>query len=303
MTSSIYVIIVNWNGKDDTITCLQSLHRDEYTNKKIIVVDNGSGDGSVSAIRSHFPHITILENTKNTGFTGGNNTGIRFALDNGADYVFLLNNDTTVERDTILKLAEVYEHDRKYGIAVPAIFSMDDPEKPLFVGSKVDFYRGTAIHDNSRETKREAVPFDIPWATGCAMFMSAEIMKAAGGFDDRYFLNWEDVDLSFRVRNLGYSIAIVPAARVYHKAGESLKLLDHSLVFFYYNVRNRLLFNVTHNKSFYRHALCYIASECVSTWLRLLMKGQIRAMYRAVVFTIYAFHDHISQRYGPYRGK
>src|SRR5262245_13324392 len=109
MSPKVAVILVNWNGKADTLACLESLRQDSYVNKQAIVVDNGSTDDSVRVIRDSFPATTLLEAGANLGFTGGNNIGIEHALRSGADYIFLLNNDTTVDPSAIFALVQSAE--------------------------------------------------------------------------------------------------------------------------------------------------------------------------------------------------
>src|ERR1041385_7762298 len=116
---SVAVILVNWNGKSDTLECLRSLEQDTYRLKRVIVVDNGSTDDSVEAIRRAHPLTNVIETGTNLGFTGGNNVGIRYALSSGSDYVFLLNNDTTVAPDAVQALVDAAEAESSYHILSP----------------------------------------------------------------------------------------------------------------------------------------------------------------------------------------
>lgn len=288
------VILVNWNGKMDTLECLASLRQDEYENKRIIVVDNGSTDDSVVVFRAQFPEITVLEAGTNSGFTGGNNLGIRHALAEDTKYVFLLNNDTTVEPTALTALVQAAQTQQQYGLLTPVIHYFDRPTEPWFAGSLLDLSCGIAVHDNRRIPAPDEAPFPIPWASGCAMLLPADILRELGGFDERYFLNWEDVDLSLRVAALNYQIGVVPAARIYHKVGRSLDRAGSGL---YYHVRNNLLLVTLH-----------AGPDAHRATLRVL-KGHIRAALRDIkhkrsagivtlITTLRAINHHYRRHYG-----
>src|SRR4030067_2042822 len=123
----VVTIVLNWNGKEDTLECLHSLQRSSYSNFTTIVVDNGSTDGSVPAIKNAFPDLVVIKNRDNLGFTGGNNIGIRHALVNGADYVWLLNNNTIIQPDTLANLVAKAETSPDIVILSPVIHWYDDP--------------------------------------------------------------------------------------------------------------------------------------------------------------------------------
>lgn len=291
----VAIIIVNWNGKADTLECLASLRQDCYPNKQIIVVDNGSADDSVPAIRAAHPEVTILETGANLGFTGGNNAGIEYALQQGADYLYLLNNDTTVEPDALQALVEAAEADASYGLLTPVIRYYDQPEEAWFAGSRMDLARGLAVHDNSRIPEKRESPIQIPWASGCAMLLRAALIRQIGGLDERYFLNWEDVDLSLRVRALGSNIGLVPAARIYHKVSRSFGA--SSGVGHYYYVRNNLLLVLLHSGSSYRKAALSIVLNCLRENLRAIKNRRVNAS-NSMPITCRAIRDHSLRRYG-----
>lgn len=251
MRPRVTVIILNWNGKADTLECLASLQNDQYAEKHVLVVDNGSSDDSAQALREACPDYEVLETGENLGFTGGNNAGIRRALEMGADYVFLLNNDTVVEPDALTRLVEAAQALPEYGILTPVINYYDRPDEAWFAGSRMDLKRGVAVHDNSHVPARTDPPRDVPWTTGCAMLIPAPVIQDVGGFDERYFLNWEDVDLSLRIRATGKTIALVPAARILHKVSATLSQTDTGT---YYYLRNQLLLLREHAGDNYRTA-------------------------------------------------
>lgn len=296
----VAIVIVVWNGLNDTIECLDSLREDSYPNKEIVIVDNGSTDGSAEAIRERFPEVTVIATGKNLGFTGGNNAGIRYAIDHGADYVYLLNNDTTVEPDATEQLVRAAQANSGYGLVAPVMHYYDAPRDLWFAGSSLDLDRGIALHDNTKPPTREQAPFEVPWVTGCAMMIPAPLLDRMEGFDDRFYLTWEDVDLSIRIRNSGKALAAVPASRIYHKGAMSADKLHESK--FYFAVRNKLLLVSKHNSGFkYAWSAGYIVTT--SIWRCLRAFRSERAEFPRYVRSVYlGVRDHLSGQYGPYRG-
>src|SRR3989304_8553833 len=128
----VYVIVLSWNGKNDTLECLASLQQLTYPNARVVVVDNASSDGTCDAIRSAFPNIELIVNNSNLRFAGGNNVGIRRSLERGAKYVLVLNNDTVVDRDFLSRLVEAAESDKKIGVVGPKIYYYDKPRRIWF---------------------------------------------------------------------------------------------------------------------------------------------------------------------------
>lgn len=295
----VAIIILIWNGKSDTLECLQSLSADTYAEKEIVVVDNGSTDKSAEAIRAAFPQVTILSNDRNLGFCAGNNVGIRYALEHGFDFIFLLNNDTTVEPNAVAELLAAAQAHPKLGVAAPVTHHEQGERAVWFAGSRLDLRRGLAVHDNSRDPSRADPPYRVPWITGCAMFVRAKAMKAAGGLDERYFLSWEDVDFSVRVAALGWELGVAPAARIYHKGGQaSTRLLGNSRD--YYDLRNRLLFLKTHGGAGYYRFAPGIAARMMFRALR-DPAGQRGDRRRNLARITAAIRDHLLGRYGEAR--
>jgi len=292
----VAIIIVIWNGRDDTLECLASFRSDGYPNREIIVVDYGSTDDSVAVIRAQFPDVVILQTGQNLGFTGGNNVGIRHAVATGADYIYLLNNDTLVESDALASLVEAAEADPGAGLLAPVIHDFDPPQAIWFAGSSLNLRKGAAWHDNTRQPLREEPPYEVPWVTGCAMLVRAAILRDLEGFDDRYYLSWEDVDLSLRVRNAGHRLLVVPKARIYHKGGQSGKNLNG--IYGYYTVRNSLLLASKHSGRDYPRAAMTIVSGAVR---RCLGSGEFRAKRLGLVWN--GLFDHLRRRYGAYQAR
>lgn len=258
----VEIVIVNYNGKKDTLECLVSLMKLETDGEKIeiLVVDNGSVDGSVAAIKKEFPKVEILENQENLGFAEGNNVGIREALEGGADYVMLLNNDTLVEKDCLRELLKAGEKDKKIGVLCPKIYfspgfefhkkRYKDKERGKvfwYAGGKIDWQNILGIHEGVDEVdygqydKQEQIEF----ATGCAMLVKREVFEKVGLLDRRFFLYLEDLDFSIRVKKAGFKLLFVPKAIVWHKNLGTTRKKGQALQAYYYT-RNRLLFSLKH---------------------------------------------------------
>ena len=304
MTSNDYatsprvcIVLVNWNGKKDTLACLESLANDAYGNKEIIVVDNGSTDDSVLAIAAAFPSVTLIEAKTNLGFTGGNNVGIRHALQNKAEFVYLLNNDTTVEPEATGALVCAAAANAQFGLLMPVIYYYDHPSEPWFVGSSLNLQRGIALHRNDRLPDKLEDPKDIPWASGCAMFVRAELMARIGGLDNRFFIFWEDIDFSLQVLRLGFRAVIVPQAKIYHKVSRSA--VSSTKASRYYHVRNSLLLVKKHAKAAYGRAAARIIVARLRECARAMLAGKVPPWHSLPV-TIQAVFDHIRGRYGRY---
>jgi GT2 family glycosyltransferase len=226
MMSSVLtcIVVLNWNAAEVTLASLESLVPVISPSCRVLVVDNGSTDGSVEKIRAAFPAIDLLLLPANIGYAGGNNAGFRRVLELHADFVIFLNNDTIVESNFCAPLLETLNSKPLAGIAVPKIFYQDRPDRLWYAGGMVTLSTGLIRHVGLR--KKDAPQFDRPcttgYATGCCFAMRCRDFEAVGGFDEGFKMYAEDVDLSLRVRSLGMSINYVPSSRVWHKVSASL---------------------------------------------------------------------------------
>ncbi|MDP4227071.1 MAG: glycosyltransferase family 2 protein [Bacteroidota bacterium] len=231
----VSLIILNWNGKEDTAECLESLKHITYSNYEIILIDNGSTDGSVKYFQEYFPDIEIIENRENLGFAEGNNVGIRRAIGKSADYVLILNNDVIVDPEFLNKMIEVAENNKLAGAIGSKIYHYYDPEIIDRPNKKINLWTGnfrifTSIKDNGNDDKAE----EVGCITGCCMLIKTQLIKEIGGFDPEYFLYWEETDLCIRITKYGYKIIYVPKAKIWHKIESS----GGSRTSYYYYGRN-----------------------------------------------------------------
>ncbi len=218
------IVVLNWNGAEETLACLESLAHLLVKGYKILVVDNGSTDGSPEKIRAAFPDIEQLCLPANLGYAGGNNAGFRRVQELQAEFVIFLNNDTIVDPGFCAPLVETLRLRPLAGIAVPKIYYWDRPDVLWYAGGVVRFSTGLICHVGLRQ--KDAPDFDRPgptgYATGCCFAMRCRDFEEVGGFDESFAMYAEDVDLSLRVRALGKSIEYVPSSRVWHKVSASL---------------------------------------------------------------------------------
>jgi GT2 family glycosyltransferase len=217
----ISIILLNWNGLEDTIECLESLQNITYPNYQVILVDNASKGDDVKILRGKFSsYIHIIENDRNYGFAAGNNIGIRYALEQNADYVFLLNNDTVVDPGFLDELIGVAEPDKRVGIVCPVVYWYHRPDQIWFSGErKVNLFKGTVTPDRRMDESQPVV--QTQFATGAAMLIRRETIKRVGLLPECYFFGLEDIDYSIHVLREGLAIAVVAKAKVWHKGSGS----------------------------------------------------------------------------------
>lgn len=240
MTSKVTIIILNWNGKEDTIECLESLKQITYPNYEILLVDNGSTDGSVKYFKEHYKEIEIIENKENLGFAEGNNIAIKKAIERRTDYLLLLNNDTTVDPEFLTKLVNVAESNPKAGILGPKIYYYDS-KRIQSCGGHIDFFRGI-VSGQSRYRKysyNHDIVINTDFLTGCAILVKTEVFKNVGLLDISYFAYYEDTDLCVRTKSAGYDLLCVQTSIIWHKGSQSSKVNRSGL---YYGTRNMILF-------------------------------------------------------------
>lgn len=282
----VVISLLNFNGKKNTLECLGSLKNIKRDNFRltIIVVDNASSDGSVESIKhyvssSKYDEVKIIENKKNLGFSGGHNMAINYALEKNADYILILNNDTYVNENFLTELLNVAGKNTSAGILTPKIYFAPGFEfhkdrylkneigKVLWYGggrmdwaNVIGHNRGVDEVDRGQYDKTEETEI----ATGCCMLLAKEVIGRVGMFDDRYYLYYEDADLSMRVKRKGFGIIYVPKSIIWHKnagsAGGSGSVLQD-----YYITRNRLLFGFRYSPIRSKLAL---SRESLSLFLR-----------------------------------
>jgi GT2 family glycosyltransferase len=234
----ITVIILNFKVKEQTLKCIDSVKKSTYKNIEIIVVDNNSSDGIEEAVKEL--GVQFIQTGANLGYTGGNNIAIKKALSSGADYIFILNPDTIVDKKCLENLSNALKVSN-VGIVGPKIY-FSDSKKIWYAGGILDkanvigSHRGVDEIDNGQYDEE----IETDFVSGAAMLVKREVFEAIGLFDDRFFLYYEDNDLCQRARLKEFKIMYIPSAVVYHANAQSTGL--GSPVQDYYITRNRMLF-------------------------------------------------------------
>jgi hypothetical protein len=242
------IVILNWNGIKDTRECLQSLRTLTYPNYRIRLVDNGSANSEADLLEKEFPEADVIKLDTNTGFCKGNNIGMQKALDEEADFVMLLNNDTLVSADLLEQLVNQFGMLKNTGALSPAILHYPEKEKVWFSIAKWEtcWSKGEAqfrlSYDETYDDIKDKQPYVTEFACGCCLFTSAEVLRKAGMLDEKFFIFYDEADWCARIRHMGYLSYIIPSAYIYHKVGSGTP----SLAATYLSVRNRLLFMSRH---------------------------------------------------------
>jgi hypothetical protein len=250
----VSIIILNWNGLEDTIECLESLQKITYPNYELIVIDNNSEGSDAEVLRGKFSgYIHLIENDKNYGFCEGNNIGIRHALKNQADYILILNNDTTVAPDFLSELVRIGESDPQIGLLGPKIYLYHEPNRIWFAGGRISLLskssnRGYMESDQGQFNKIDHV--DV--LSGSCMLIKRQVFERIGLFDPVYFFSFEDVDLSLRSTHAGFVNVFVPDSKIWHKVFRS-GLRNRNIP--YYTCRNAIILARKHYKFFPKVAL------------------------------------------------
>ena len=224
MNPLVYIIILNWNGRDLALDCIKSLVKVQYDNYKILVVDNGSTDDSASVIIDMFPKVEILQLDKNIGYAAGNNVGFENIKNENPEYVIFLNNDTTVDPNFIEPLVKPLIEDSMMSQTVPKIFYAKERERIWHAGGKVNLWLGLVYHKGIRKFDAEIYKDskNTDYATGCCFCMRYKDYNELGGFDTSFPMYGEDVDLSLRIRDRGKKILYVPDSNIWHKVSASV---------------------------------------------------------------------------------
>lgn len=283
MKPKVSIILVNYNGDKDTLDCVSSLEKIIYKNYEIIVVDNASDNQG--ELENKLPTgVVLIKSKKNLGFSGGNNLGIKYAMQHGSSYVLLLNNDTVVENDFLDRLVEVAEKNENVGIVTGKILFYSDPNRVWFGGGEANIEKAMVHHleagqidKNSHEVR------DITFVTGCLMLISKETILKVGMLDDSYFMYSEDVDYCCRIAKENLRMLYAPKSVIYHKVSVSTGG-KNSPFSQYYRTRNDMIviekYANNKAKAFFYYILRLLKRNLVGQFqLKYTLKG-LKAYFR-----------------------
>jgi len=295
MQPKTFTIILNTNRREDTLACLASLHQGDYLNNCTIVLDNHSNDGSTAAIRAAFPNVQIIELSRNLGYTGNNNEGIRAALDQDAGWVFILNEDTILAPDCLTRLVEVGESDPQVGILGPTVYHFDEPNVIQSAGGTLGrLWLSNHRGQNEPDRGQFSDPQTVDWISGCAILVRRELIERVGMLDERFFYYWEETEWCVRARADGWKIVHVPQAKIWHKGVQRDYRPSPNVT--YYATRNWLMLLIKHRAPWFVwiYAIWRTTRTLTSWTIRpkwRSMRVHRDAMWQGVV-------DFISQKYG-----
>jgi GT2 family glycosyltransferase len=303
MNPSVWIVPVNFNGLEDTRRCLRSLAALSPP-AQVVVVDNASAVDPRPALAAEFPGVHLLRNPTNRGWSGGNNTGIRFALAHQAEFVILLNNDTVVRPDLVARLLAAAHTHPEFGILGPVIRYLDEPDLVMTDGTAFNRPRTPGLFSRVAVPEQVADPpvvREVDIVNGCCMLVRAEVFRRIGLIDDGFFLIHEESDFCLRAQRAGYRCGVLAEALVWHKGSSSFKRSGHRWQR-YYDARNlaRLLARHTagcpHRRSELRSYAAYLR-YVYHRWCHEREEGQLDAANAVLEGLI----DALTRRYGKYQ--
>lgn len=275
---AVAAVIVNWNQPELTVECIRSLQGQAGVEVQIILVDNGSSDGSTHILRQKFPDIEIKETHENLGFAIAANIGIRRSMELGVRYILLMNNDAIADEHMLAHLLE--RRSPETGILAPVIYRYDRPDDVWSVGGMLRpliLERTEDAHSYDADKMSGSDYLEKDFVTGCCMLIPGEIYESVGMLDERFRMYYDDADFCYRVREHGYLIQVVPSAKAWHHIAASSQGKDTPNER-YWMARSSVLF-------FRKHAsgpksiliFIYRVASAVKMGIRLLSKGNLRA--------------------------
>ncbi|MRR54804.1 MAG: glycosyltransferase family 2 protein [Deltaproteobacteria bacterium] len=286
MTPRVYIVILNFNNWDDSLECLDSCARLTYDNRRLLLIDNGSREDRSWEVLERYPEVELVMSVANRGFAGGCNLGIELALARGADLVWLLNNDTVVEADSLARLVVDLPDDA--GIVSPKIYYYGTRE----IWSSGGYFNKTAMAVNYTYD-REGTD-EVGFVTGCAMLIPARIFREYGLLKEEYFLNVEDWEICRRLTRGGKKIYVIGGSVIYHKVSRSKQGVASPLDV-YYTVRNRLYFIDEYYSGAQRLCLRTLFTLWWPIWL---VKNLIAGQGAIVGPFLHGIHDYLRGRRG-----
>lgn len=277
----VFIIILNYNSINDTIGCIKSLKNIDYSNYEIVVVDNSETIEYYNLLKDKFNEYKIIRANENLGYANGNNIGIKYALDNGADYICVLNNDVVVQRDFLSKIVKVLDENQDVGIAGPCICEYNDRSKVQCAGANISLYtgltkrigKGTLYDSNNKEATV------VDFLGGACFICKREIFDKIGLIPENYFLFFEETEFCIKAQKLGYKLLCIYESKVYHKGSSTISKFG-GLSYYFLN-RNRVVF-IKRNSNIIQKAVfsIYVFIEAIGRMIirkepKLLIKNLI----------------------------
>lgn len=237
----VYLLILNYRGYENTCECIQSISAIEYTNYCLLVIDNHSEDGSYEKLKKKFADIKIIQTEKNLGYAGGNNVGIEYALNQGAEYIAILNNDVCVEKNFLNVLIQEMEEHRNIAIAGPAVCEWNS-DIIQSAGAMVNLYNAEAklLYAGKKYLDMPKKKLICDYVSGACLIIRASLLNEIGKIPEMYFLFYEETDWCLQTARKGYEVCCIPSVRIWHKESASVGKISNLKQ--YYMDRNRVIF-------------------------------------------------------------
>lgn len=269
----VYVVILTWNQKEMTIECIESLLASDYFNMRLLVVDNGSTDGTAEALRERFPDVEIIRSPTNLGIAGGYNLGLEYALGHAAEYVLVANNDIVVDPAMLHCLVKALKSIPKAGIGLPKIYHYYGDQRRLWcTGAYWRKFPPTVkmMGVNAQDSRRFSRMREIEYAPSCCLLIKREVLETVGYFDTGYFFYNDDWDFSVRTRKAGYSIWFVPEAKMWHKVSMSTQKSDKPARWWYILGRSTVRYYLRHSTpwALFLFSTWFAIRECIKLKFR-----------------------------------
>lgn len=269
MRQGVFAVIPSWNLKDDLLECVASVLGSKGLQVRVVVVDSASTDGTPESVHARFGKaVEVIRCSENLGFAHAVNRGLNYAMDAGAGYVLVLNNDTVVHESMVDRLTQAMGQHPDAGIVGPVIYYADCPDRVWRAGDRQ--FLGPPFIWKVPQTRIKSDPFPVDYITGCAMLVARDVFEAIGGFAEDYRMYFEDADFCQRARAAGFRILVVPSATMRHKVSLSTHGVPSSRA--YYQARGRVIFLNRHSP----HLLLVVANLYI--WARLLVETGWQAL-------------------------
>jgi len=275
----VEILMLNWNGRENTLECLHSVIKTDYGKFHITVIDNDSKDGSIEAISNQFPDVNVIRNPRNLGYAEGYNVGLRYALAKGADYTLVMNNDTLLDPGAVSALVDVAESDDKIGIVSGKVYYYDC--RNVFQSVGLEWSRaqaeGRLIGLGEGDIGQYDEIAEREYVDDVFMLVRRSVIETTGGYNKNFFLYFEETDWNARVRSAGFRIMYTPHAKIWHK-GMSSTGGNLNPKYYYYFTRNRILFTKRNYPGFefLRFLLKQFSWEIPRTTFRFARRRELR---------------------------
>ncbi len=273
---TVLICIVNWNGKEDLLKCLASVKKLNYSkhNYKVLVVDNGSNDGSQATISKNYSDVHLLKIKNNIGYVKATNQGIKYGLNQRVDYIWILNNDVIVEENSLKRMTEIGQQDGNIGVIAPIIYSYYNPEEIDNIGYAINFWTGRLKKLKcGRDVfkNHEDKIADVDSIPGCSNLIRTSVFKKVGSFRPIYEIYFEETDFNVKAKQNGFRIVVVKEAKVWHKEASTMNKFIFRRA--YLLLRNVFLFELFNAKL--KHLLVFIPYYFLVHLPYFLIRGSI----------------------------